>query len=340
MFGGNIFGEMMQMSNMMMREMENHMATSMGATDDRMRIEDGRGRGTSKTGGDFMGLMSPEDMIGSRSMMEEMLRGVSHGGSQSLMMMGGSGGGSGFMMSSVQSFDASDPSKCYERSQTATFGPNGVMEAKERVVDGYKGVERVGMRRALQDQFIQMERARDMHSGEEDSRFKCSGVEENEAAMRGFNDRWMSAASHSLPGYAGRQAYIRAGAYEDAQPPYEANQSYSRGPTAAAPTRYNRPYALMGSTQQAAPRGVAEVRHQQAPLALAAAPHQATTTRPRTTSISGTSRPGVRYDAAQRAASHRPDTASYARSRTRPEGYMSSVGATRAPSHNPSHAYY
>jgi len=236
------------------------------------------------------------------------------------------------MMSSVQSFDPSDPSKCYERSQTAAFGPNGVMEAKERVRDDFRGVERVGMRRQLQDEYIQMERAKDVYSGEEQQRYKCGGVEENETAMRRFNDRWMSAASESLPGYYGRQAYIQGGPYEDAQP-YHGAQRYEARPAAATNAHYNRPYVLAGSAQQAAPVGGAEVRHQQAPLAIAAPPHQATTTRSPTPATASASRTRVRYDPAQRAASYRPAAATYVPPRARPAGYMSAAGGAPAPSY-------
>ena len=55
-------------------------------------------------------------------------------------MIGGSGMGEGFMMSSTQCFDSSNPANNYSRTQTAQFGPNGMMEARESLRDGRRGM--------------------------------------------------------------------------------------------------------------------------------------------------------------------------------------------------------
>eukprot|EP00667_Euglena_gracilis_P029405 EG_transcript_38895 len=110
------------------------------------------------------------------------------------------GGGAGFVMSSVTRYDSSDPSKCYERTETVQFGGDGVVEARGRVRDGGRGVETIGLRRQLGDQAVQVERSRHLQSGEERARRTLHNVEE--ADIERFDDRWMSAAQRSLPSYS------------------------------------------------------------------------------------------------------------------------------------------
>eukprot|EP00667_Euglena_gracilis_P017750 EG_transcript_18751 len=131
--------------------------------------------------------------------------GLGGSGTSQMVMFSGGGGGSGFMMSSVRSFDAENPANNFERTQTAQFGPGGVVEAREEVRDGRRGVEQIGLRRQLGEQYAQLERSRHLATGEERSKRTVHNIDEDDVDR--FDDRWLAAAQRSLPAYAsGRSA--------------------------------------------------------------------------------------------------------------------------------------
>eukprot|EP00668_Euglena_longa_P003178 GGOE01003715.1.p1 GENE.GGOE01003715.1~~GGOE01003715.1.p1 ORF type:complete len:262 (+),score=51.66 GGOE01003715.1:79-786(+) len=157
---------------------------------------------------DVFSLMGPADgeMLGPSRGSLMNFGGMGGSGSSQMVMFSGGGGGSGFMMSSVRSFDALNPSNNYERTQTAQFGPGGIMEAREQVRDGGRGIEEIGLRRQLGEQYSQLERSRHLATGEERSKRTVHNMEEDDVER--FDDRWMAAAQHSLPAYS----WARSGA--------------------------------------------------------------------------------------------------------------------------------
>eukprot|EP00667_Euglena_gracilis_P014884 EG_transcript_15464 len=116
-----------------------------------------------------------------------------------MMMLSSNGSGSGFMMKSVKTFDAEDPSRNYEHTQTTQFSQDGVVEAREEVRDGRRGVERIGLRRQLGDQYSQVERSRRAATGEESAKRTLHNVADDDVDR--FDAQWMAAASRSLPTY-------------------------------------------------------------------------------------------------------------------------------------------
>uniref|UniRef100_A0A7S4CXK6 Uncharacterized protein n=1 Tax=Eutreptiella gymnastica TaxID=73025 RepID=A0A7S4CXK6_9EUGL len=173
---------------------------------------------------------------------------------QSSIMIGGSGMGEGFMMSSTQCFDSSNPANNYSRTQTAQFGPNGMMEARESLRDGRRGFERMGLRRQMGDSYAQMERRRDMASGEESSQQTAHNIEDDDIDR--FDRQWMAAASQSLPTYrTQRVAELGAGpappgvgvlAIEDRPAPSRSSQSRPRVQTQAYPAAGPQAYQRQG----------------------------------------------------------------------------------------------
>eukprot|EP00668_Euglena_longa_P015924 GGOE01020102.1.p1 GENE.GGOE01020102.1~~GGOE01020102.1.p1 ORF type:complete len:336 (-),score=36.66 GGOE01020102.1:335-1342(-) len=133
----------------------------------------------------------------------DLLAGPASGGQGSshmqMMVLSSNGPGSGFMMKSVKTFDAEDPSRNYERTQTTQFGPDGVLEAREQVRDGRQGVEKIGLRRQLGDRYSQVERSRHTATGEESAKHMLHNVDDDDADR--FDAQWMAAASRSLPTY-------------------------------------------------------------------------------------------------------------------------------------------
>lgn len=140
----------------------------------------------------------------SNSMMRQMMTMPSDMASMHQGMMGGGGAGGGngtaYFYSSSQSFNSADPSQNFVRTTTTTAGPGGVLETRTAVRDGRDGCEKLGLRRQLGDRVAQVERIRNLQTGEEQSRKTVHNLPEDDEEA--FDREWMNAASRSLPHYA------------------------------------------------------------------------------------------------------------------------------------------
>ena len=96
----------------------------------------------------------------------------------------------------MQHFNSADPKQNYKRMLQHKVGRGGVVETKSAEQDGQKGVERMGIRRQVRDRVAEVEKTRDMRTGQIEERRQTRNVADDDFSA--FEKEW-DFASKLLP---------------------------------------------------------------------------------------------------------------------------------------------
>jgi len=107
-----------------------------------------------------------------------------------------SGNASGVCYSSQQFYNSDDPSQNFQKSTATQFAP-GVLESREAERNNRNQLERMSVRRQLGDRATEVERARNLQTGEEFVNHHNTNI--NEGEENTFDQQWMTRAQQTLP---------------------------------------------------------------------------------------------------------------------------------------------
>lgn len=107
-----------------------------------------------------------------------------------------SGNATGVCYSSQQFINSNDPSQNFQKSTATQFAP-GVLEAREAERNNRQHLERMSVRRQLGDKCTEVERTRDLQTGEEHMNRHSTNLNDGEEML--FDQEWMSTAQRTLP---------------------------------------------------------------------------------------------------------------------------------------------
>lgn len=103
--------------------------------------------------------------------------------------------GTGVCYSSQQFYNSADPTQNYAKTVATQFAP-GILESRIAERNNRDGIERMGVRRQLGDRVAEVERMRNMTTGEETVNRNNDNLigDEND-----FDREWMTVAQQTLP---------------------------------------------------------------------------------------------------------------------------------------------
>jgi len=107
-----------------------------------------------------------------------------------------SGNASGVCYSSQQFYNSEDPSQNFQKTSATQFAP-GVLEAREAERNNRENLERMSVRRQLGDKSTEVERKRNMLTGEEFVDKHNTNIYDGEENQ--FDQQWMTRAQQTLP---------------------------------------------------------------------------------------------------------------------------------------------